>query len=65
MYEPAEDTFLVLDALQQDLENILHSRLVSQNGIVESLSSSNGPLLVVKLGSGAGLLTAAVAKALR
>lgn len=65
MYEPAEDTFLVLDALQQDLESIVHNRLICQKNIIESSSISDGPLLVVELGSGAGLLTAAIAKALR
>lgn len=64
MYEPAEDTFLVLDALQQDLESIVHNRLICLKNI-ESSSISAGPLLVVELGSGAGLLTAAIAKALR
>lgn len=64
MYEPAEDTFLMLDALQQDLEHIIRNRLLYQRADT-SLSSCSEPLLVVELGSGAGLLSAAVAKAIR
>lgn len=44
---------------------MIHRRLICQNRIDESSSKSDGPLLVVELGCGAGLLTAAVAKALR
>lgn len=65
MYEPAEDTFLVLDALQQDLESMVHNRLICQKKMIKSSSICDGPLLVVELGSGAGLITAAIAKALR
>jgi release factor glutamine methyltransferase len=60
VYEPAEDTFLMLDALQLDLEYMIRSRL----HYATSASIKCGPLLVVELGSGTGLLTAAVAKAL-
>lgn len=65
VYKPAEDTFLMLDALQLDLEHIVNERLVCQNRAVADTSSKGGPLLVVELGCGAGLLTAAVGKALR
>lgn len=58
VYEPSEDTFLMLDALQQDLECTLRKRLLCDNDL------ANSSLLVVELGSGAGLLTAAVAKVL-
>lgn len=61
MYEPAEDTFLVLDALQLDFEQIIYKRFCYG----ASLSTMCQPLLVVELGSGAGLLSAAVAKILR
>lgn len=61
VYEPAEDTFLVLDALQLDLEQIVCSRLRCP----DSSSAKCGPLFVVELGSGAGILATAVAKALR
>lgn len=61
VYEPSEDTFLVLDALQLDLEHTVRNRLLSD----ENLSSKNEPLLVIELGCGAGLLSAAVSKALR
>lgn len=65
VYEPAEDTFLMLDALQLDLEHIVTDRLTCQNRAVTDLSLKSGPLLVVELGCGTGLLTAAVGKALR
>lgn len=61
VYEPAEDTFLMLDALQLDLERMVRYRLL---GGAELAMTKCGPLLVVELGSGAGLLTAAVSKAL-
>lgn len=64
VYEPAEDTFLMLDSLQQDLENIIRSRLLYLKADA-SLSTCSEPLLVVELGSGLGLLSAAVAKAIR
>lgn len=65
VYEPAEDTFLVLDALQLDLELTVRNRLLCQNSSDSDLSAKNEPLLVVELGCGAGLLSAAVAKTLR
>lgn len=65
VYEPSEDTFLVLDALQLDLEHTVRDRLLCQSISDENLSSKNEPLLVVELGCGAGLLSAAVSKALR
>lgn len=58
MYEPAEDTFLVLDALQLDLERMIRGRLLYEN------ASTCEPLLVVEMGSGAGLIITAIAKAL-
>lgn len=60
MYEPAEDTFLILDALQLDLEKTVCDRL----RCADSSSSKCGPLLIVELGSGAGIIATAVAKAL-
>lgn len=65
VYEPAEDTFLVLDALQLDLEHTVRNRLISKTYSDDNLSTKSEPLLVIELGSGAGLLSAAVAKALR
>lgn len=61
VYEPAEDTFLLLDALQLDLERMIRGRLFcsADLGVTKC-----GPLLVVELGCGAGLLIAAVSKAL-
>lgn len=56
VYEPSEDTFLMLDALELDLECTIKNRLCCD--------SSNDSLLVVELGCGAGLLTAAMAKVL-
>jgi release factor glutamine methyltransferase len=64
VYEPAEDTFLMLDALQLDLEHIVIDRLTCQNKAVADPCLKRGLLLVVELGCGAGLLTAAVGKAL-
>lgn len=60
VYDPSEDTFLVLDALQLDLERMICDRLC----VTPSLLSEPRSLLVIELGSGAGLLIAAVAKAL-
>lgn len=61
VYEPSEDTFLMLDALQQDLEHTVLGRLLS----TAHPSTKCGPLLIIELGSGAGLIITAVAKALR
>lgn len=49
----------MLDALQQDLEHTVLSRLLARP------STKCGPLLVIELGSGAGLIITAIAKALR
>lgn len=65
MYEPAEDTFLMLDALQLDLEHIVINRLTCQNKAVTDSCLKGGPLLVVELGCGAGLLITAIGKALQ
>lgn len=61
VYEPAEDTFLMLDVLELDLEQVIKTRLSKTN-----IGSSDkcGPLLVIELGSGFGILTAAISKAL-
>jgi len=60
VYEPAEDTFLVLDALQLDLERVIRSRLFHD----AASSTKCGPLLVVELGCGVGLVITALAKVL-
>lgn len=46
IYEPAEDSFLLLDALEKDLENL----------------KSEQPTFCVELGPGSGILIAAIAK---
>lgn len=63
MYEPSEDTFLMLDVLELDLEQVISTRLSKTNKVVDSTAKC-GPLLVVELGSGFGILTAAISKAL-
>lgn len=63
VYEPAEDTFLMLDVLELDLEQVISTRLSKTNKVVDSTAKC-GPLLVVELGSGFGVLTAAISKAL-
>lgn len=63
VYEPAEDTFLMLDVFELDLEHVIKNRLSKTNMVVDS-SAKCGPLLVVELGSGFGILTAAISKAL-
>lgn len=50
VYEPSEDTFLLLDALEAELPRLV---------------GGNAPRLVVELGSGAGLVIAAVSRALQ
>ncbi|XP_026816536.1 methyltransferase N6AMT1 [Rhopalosiphum maidis] len=63
VYEPAEDTFLMLDVLELDLEQVINTRLSKNNTVVGSTTKC-GPLLVVELGSGFGILTAAISMAL-
>lgn len=65
VYEPAEDTFLMLDTLQLDLERIVHNRLLQQDKCDDNSSVKDRSLLVIELGSGAGLVITSVAKALR
>jgi len=62
VYEPAEDTFLMLDVFELDLEQVIKNRF-SKTNMVGS-SAKCGPLMVVELGSGFGILTAAISKAL-
>jgi len=63
VYEPAEDTFLMLDVFELDLEKVIRTRL-SKTNLVDGSSVKCEPLMVVELGSGFGLLTAAISKAL-
>lgn len=46
VYEPAEDSFLLLDALEKDMDQILASQ----------------PLICVELGSGSGIIISALSK---
>lgn len=64
VYEPAEDTFLMLDSLEFDLEQMIQNRFLRLNKCDDSSAAKNVPLLVVELGSGAGLLITSVAKVL-
>jgi len=63
VYEPAEDTFLMLDVFELDLEQVIKTQL-SKTNMVDDSSTKCGPLMVVELGSGFGILTAAISKAL-
>jgi len=63
VYEPAEDTFLMLDVFELDLEQVIKTRLSITN-VADGSSVKCGPLVVVELGSGFGILTAAISKAL-
>ncbi|XP_050427355.1 methyltransferase N6AMT1-like isoform X1 [Adelges cooleyi] len=56
VYEPSEDTFLLLDALEKDLD-ALNKTIVQDGG-------GGGGGLILELGSGSGVLTAAMKKAL-
>lgn len=49
MYEPSEDTFLLLDALEKDLKNIVASK----------------PAVILEIGSGSGVVVAAVASVVK
>ncbi|XP_050526743.1 methyltransferase N6AMT1-like isoform X1 [Daktulosphaira vitifoliae] len=51
VYEPSEDTFLLLDALENDLNNL--KKIIDKGGC-----------LVLELGSGSGVITAALKKTL-
>lgn len=52
VYEPAEDSFLLLDALELDLDTFLTSR-------------SQDPILVLEVGCGSGILSTSIAKVLK
>lgn len=52
VYEPAEDSFLLLDALEQDLTNFVSSRGIEKEDVI----------LALEVGCGSGIISTAVAK---
>jgi len=52
VYEPAEDSFLLLDALEEDLSNFVSSRGSAENDVI----------LALEVGCGSGIISTAVAK---
>ncbi|PUU76434.1 hypothetical protein B9Z19DRAFT_1088308 [Tuber borchii] len=56
IYEPSEDTFLLLDTLTLQ-SPFLHSRFPQTSSSSSSSSSSSPPPLVLELGSGSGVIT--------
>lgn len=55
VYEPAEDSFLLLDALEQELESFLSTKS----------RSSNDSVFALEVGCGSGIISTALAKSFR